>query len=261
MRSQGAILAQIAITALSLDGVSELHWTVTATFLSSLIAGLLSVYYACIIQVRLSGMHSPGDVRQWLTARRRISSDVWYEFPSYYSALLLIAPGQLLNWSVSSLLVGIGVYYGLIFTENLGTLRGTNANLAVLLVYILFTAGAVATFVLPDVAKLLETMSSELDSEDDGHRSVPGPNIRTRTDVELGMLRESARARDGHDHVTARTQVGTVRELHRDGSEAVVAALQASITAQTANLEAQQHLLRAYQIQDELATTTRRHSL
>lgn len=77
--------------------------------------------------------------------------------PSLYSALLLVAPVQLLNWSLASLLVGVGIYYGLIFTNNLGNMQGLNANLALLLVYTLFTATALASFLVPDLLKLTET--------------------------------------------------------------------------------------------------------
>lgn len=124
---QGAITAQIAITVLSLAGVDQMHWTVTAAFLTSLIAGLLSVYYACIIQVWLAGMHSAEEVRDWFTTKRLISSgqQKWTEIPSYNAALLLVAALQLLNWSLVSLLAGVGIYYGLFFTEKLGALGGS----------------------------------------------------------------------------------------------------------------------------------------
>lgn len=193
-------MAQIAITALSLPHQEETHWTVSASFVISLVTGLLSVYFACIIQVKLGDLHSPVEVRKWLVTQKNESKwwesrfnsvmnqldpeaqkrkqilgnifeqqhqDIHLQFlleefrakhlPSYNSVLLLVAPVQLLNWSVAWLLIGIGIYYGLIFTLNLGETNGQNGNLAVLLVYIISAVGALASFVLPSLYKLTET--------------------------------------------------------------------------------------------------------
>lgn len=158
------------------------------------------MYFACMVQVRLGGLHSADEVRRWLITQRTARlhlipslarkhrayledearnmqsrlkgvlnqeapdelADLMLELhtqhiPSLYSALLLVAPVQLLNWSLASLLVGVGIYYGLIFTNNLGNMQGLNANLALLLVYTLFTATALASFMVPDLLKLTET--------------------------------------------------------------------------------------------------------
>lgn len=76
--------------------------------------------------------------------------------PSFHSALLLVAPVQLLNFSVAWLLIGIGIYYGLIFTRDIGEMRDDNGNLAILLVYIITAVCALASFVLPNLYKLTE---------------------------------------------------------------------------------------------------------
>lgn len=156
--SKGAIVAQIAITALSLPYLEETHWTAEAAFVISLIAGLLSVYFACMIQQQLSSLHSPEEVRRWLSTTRggrhrhdeqesgALEGSRVQTIPSYHAALLLILPAQLLNWSSISLLVGIGIYYGLVQTENLGLLRGQNSNLAILVVYVLFTSAALLSY-------------------------------------------------------------------------------------------------------------------
>lgn len=164
---KGAILAQIAITALSLPYLESTHWTAEGAFVISLIAGLLSVYYACMVQQQLGDLQTPDEALRWMTTTRIYDSDGRYTIlrkdapiitplpmnrrilPSYSSALLLVVPSQLLNWSSSSLLIGIGVYYGLLYTKHLGELRGDNANLAILLVYVLFTSGAVASYFWP----------------------------------------------------------------------------------------------------------------
>jgi hypothetical protein len=180
--------------------VEQTHWTVGASFTVSLTAGLLSVYFACMVQVQLGGLHSSGEVRRWLITERTarvhllrslarkhrehleaqaksmqsrlkllLQADASGELatlmlelhtqhiPSFYSALLLVAPLQLLNWSLVSLLVGVGIYYGLVFTNALGETRGAHANLALLLVYTVFTSIALASFVMPSLLKLSET--------------------------------------------------------------------------------------------------------
>lgn len=191
-------MAQIAITALSLPYREQTHWTVGGSFVASLVLGLLSVYFACIVQVQLGNLHTSVEVRKWLITERLeawrlvlgwlVSSldlkshdqephnleapqesqlpnnsleSLLQEFrskhiPSFHSALLLVAPLQLLNWSVAWLLIGIGIYYGLIFTRNLGEMHGQNSNLAILLVYIISAAGALASFGLPNLYKLAE---------------------------------------------------------------------------------------------------------
>lgn len=219
-------MAQIAITALSLPYQEETHWAVSASFVVSLVFGLLSVYFACIVQVTLGNLHTPAEVRKWLVTERIESkprrsildrligrrqrrsraheTDSWEsppesqspddsletllrEFrakhiPSFHSALLLVAPVQLLNWSVAWLLVGIGIYYGLIFTKDLGDLHGQNANLAILLVYIISAAGALASLILPRLYKLTE-VSDWIDAH---HRKLEGLLRESRAMDERG---------------------------------------------------------------------------
>ena len=166
----------------------------------SLTTGLLSVYFACMVQVQLGSLHSSHEVRRWLimqrTARRHLPrslarrhreylesqaqnmesrlerllskqasgelADLMLEvhtqhIPSLYSALLLVAPLQLLNWSLAALIAGVGIYYGLVYTNALGEMRGAHANLALLVVYMGFTAVALASFVTPSLLKFSET--------------------------------------------------------------------------------------------------------
>ena len=68
----GAIIAQIAITGLSLDKLDETHWTAYAAFVVSVIAGCLAVYYSCTLQLSLSGLHGPQEILEWLTAPKMI---------------------------------------------------------------------------------------------------------------------------------------------------------------------------------------------
>lgn len=240
-------MAQIAITALSLPYLEQTHWTVGAAFTMSLTAGLLSVYFACMVQVQLGGLHSSHEVRRWLitqrTARRhlllslarkhrehleaqaqsmqsRLSlllreeersselADLMLELhtqhiPSLYSALLLVAPLQLLNWSLAALLAGVGIYYGLVYTNALGETRGAHANLALLVVYIVFTAVALASFVTPSLLKFSETSDWAKQNNDRLEELLrPTANLIRRRDGSLlsssGTYSVAAKPRDQH---------------------------------------------------------------
>ncbi|KAK6393248.1 hypothetical protein LTR65_002539 [Meristemomyces frigidus] len=61
-----AIIAQVAITALSLDQIDSTHWTAQAAFIMSLVAGSLSVFYCCMIQQTFGTLISDEDVKDWL---------------------------------------------------------------------------------------------------------------------------------------------------------------------------------------------------
>ncbi|KAI6863248.1 hypothetical protein KC343_g8404 [Hortaea werneckii] len=61
-----AIIAQVAFSGLGLDEIANTHWTVQAAFIVSLVSGLLSVYYCCIIQQSFGTLVSPDDIKDWL---------------------------------------------------------------------------------------------------------------------------------------------------------------------------------------------------
>ncbi|THY43915.1 hypothetical protein D6C90_08436 [Aureobasidium pullulans] len=62
-----AIVAQIAITALSLGNSETIHWTASAAFVISLVTASLSVFYACLLQQHISGLFTSEDVKSWLS--------------------------------------------------------------------------------------------------------------------------------------------------------------------------------------------------
>ncbi|THW77556.1 hypothetical protein D6D18_09888 [Aureobasidium pullulans] len=64
---QAAIVAQIAITALSLGTSDTIHWTANAAFVISLVTASLSVFYACLLQQHISGLFTSEDVKSWLS--------------------------------------------------------------------------------------------------------------------------------------------------------------------------------------------------
>ncbi|CAG7915946.1 unnamed protein product [Penicillium olsonii] len=62
-----AIVAQVAITAMGLADIDQVHWTAKAAFVLSLTSGGLSVFYACLVQQRMSGLFTPEDVKDFFS--------------------------------------------------------------------------------------------------------------------------------------------------------------------------------------------------
>ncbi|KAF1967456.1 hypothetical protein BU23DRAFT_434507, partial [Bimuria novae-zelandiae CBS 107.79] len=156
-----AIIAQIAITMPGLSDFGNIHWTATAFAYTSLISGLLSTYFSFYVQRTLSDLHNPEDVREWLTSPRNKWSIRFFDtaprrdrlpdgqalhsderIPSLTAAAILTAPSRLLSLSILTLFVTLGIYLGSVYTAELGTLKGSNANLAVLLFFIMFSIAA-----------------------------------------------------------------------------------------------------------------------
>jgi hypothetical protein len=188
---QAAIIAQVAITALSLESLSQANWTAKAAFVASLVTGCLSVYFACTIQQQLNQLSTTAQMRMWLSkanpkqGERRdrregrdesksswandmsrlynYLADVFWKLqntelateierervPSVNVALMLTTPTQLLTFSLSAFLVGLGVYLGFIWSHNLDPETGKRGSGYVLIVYVAFTVLALMTYYIP----------------------------------------------------------------------------------------------------------------
>jgi hypothetical protein len=77
----GAILAQIALTALALPNLDDTHWTARASFVMGLVAGSLAVSCSCVLQSKMSSLHNAHAVRNWLTRPR----ETWAALRFFYS--------------------------------------------------------------------------------------------------------------------------------------------------------------------------------
>jgi hypothetical protein len=74
----GAILAQIALTALGLPNLGDTHWTARASFVLGLVAGSLAVFCSCVLQSKMSALHNAHAVRSWLTRPRESYAEMRY---------------------------------------------------------------------------------------------------------------------------------------------------------------------------------------
>ncbi|KFY69711.1 hypothetical protein V498_10440, partial [Pseudogymnoascus sp. VKM F-4517 (FW-2822)] len=64
----GAIVTQVAITALSLPYLSQSHWVARAFFVISLISGTLSVFFAVLLQRIIGSLYEVRTLRAWLSS-------------------------------------------------------------------------------------------------------------------------------------------------------------------------------------------------
>ncbi|KAF2100787.1 hypothetical protein NA57DRAFT_74383 [Rhizodiscina lignyota] len=239
-----AIIAQIVITMPGLSDFGNIHWTATAFAYTSLVSGILSTFCSFYIQKILSDLHSPEDVREWLTSPRNSLADriltaifgqdrpEWTtdhtanqgdRIPSLTAASALTAPNRLLSFSIVSLFVALGIYLGSLWTAKLGALKGSNANLAVLLFFIIFSAWAVFVVYLPLNSKRVDQITASLVRNEEEH----GVQI-----PELGS----------NKHQTAQMTAVASSEAP-DVRDSIREALRASIRAQEESLKAQKALL------------------
>jgi hypothetical protein len=70
---------------------------------------------------------------------------------------MLTAPAELLALSLNTFIVGLGIYLGIVYTNNLIPLPGTNGSLAVLMFYVLAAAYGFALFFVPSALKYVES--------------------------------------------------------------------------------------------------------
>lgn len=65
---KGAIVTQVAITALSLPYLSQSHWVARACFVISLVSGTLSVFFAVLLQRIIGSLYEARTLRAWLSS-------------------------------------------------------------------------------------------------------------------------------------------------------------------------------------------------
>ncbi|EAU31193.1 predicted protein [Aspergillus terreus NIH2624] len=181
-----AIIAQIAITMLSLSNFDTVYWPATACAYSSLICGILSTCFAFIVQQLLSDLHSPEDVRMWLTTTRHShwlywifygterASNIEEKVPSIASAIILTTPSKLLRLSILALFVALGIYLGCVYQAELGNLEGRNANMWVFIFFIAVSSVMILDASMPmAVIRASERISSDEELQPSSNTSTP----------------------------------------------------------------------------------------
>ena len=144
--AQGAISAQIAITAFSLPDISQVHWIVRAFFACSLVAGVLSVHFAVMQQRSLGNLYNAPQIRSWLLATRhanlirnsRALQQEKYKV-SFAAAFLIQVSYTMLEYGVTFLIVGLALYFGYAWKGSLDTETAKPDNRNVFIVFITVT--------------------------------------------------------------------------------------------------------------------------
>ncbi|OAG07874.1 uncharacterized protein CC84DRAFT_1256840 [Paraphaeosphaeria sporulosa] len=186
----GAIISQVAITALSLMRLQDTHWTAEAFFITSLVTGALSVYFSTALSPAFNGLHSADDIKDFLTKPAKwrnltrlnnhlrhaeqtqsltsglsrklpqlIAEERW-KVPSAYAAIMLVVPMTLLNVALNTFLIGLGIYLGKLYTAELVPSYGSG-SLGILIVYIATALFGIGIFYTPQISKAIEDIPFE----------------------------------------------------------------------------------------------------
>ncbi|KAI8938203.1 hypothetical protein NX059_005863 [Plenodomus lindquistii] len=191
------IIAQIAITALSLADLSRTHWVARGAFTFSLLSAIMAVYYATSQYRKMGRCLRPVQVRAWIKGKRHRyswqpanSKRVLYQdvLPSTASVLTVSAPNMLLSASLNSFLVGLGVYFGQIWIRSLDEDAGDYASRAVFITYIVSLLVCYSIFGLSSLVVAGESYQSEREFLD-----LVQPNLT----AEDGHLRHAETVQNG----------------------------------------------------------------
>ncbi|KAF3347575.1 hypothetical protein HYQ45_004987 [Verticillium longisporum] len=193
----GAITAQVAITGLSLEARSQAHWTASAFLTASIAFGVISVYVSFIVQQELNGLLGSTGVADWLSvpltqAELQEKANQLYQDPalvdtelsvplerevqpengaarpgltreaSALAAILLSAPSGLLALSLNAFVIGLGIYLGCTYTDNLISELGKGGSLGVLVFYIVASATATFLYTFPQLVKSSEKYDDQV---------------------------------------------------------------------------------------------------
>lgn len=123
----GAVIAQVALTALSLSSLSLAHWTARAFLLFATVAGCLSVYYACTLSRDIGKCYQPELVRDWLSTTgpnpTTITDTEVTEKKERNASLagifILSAPYTMMSYSIMAFIIGLAIYQGFVWTRAL----------------------------------------------------------------------------------------------------------------------------------------------
>ena len=147
---QGALLATLALQALSLPLLTETTFVVRACFIQSTTLSLLATFFTCIQQRELGVIRTASALRIWLSNgvqyRNAHESLVWQS--SLASLTLMEAPYELITLAVSNFVVGMAVYMADVWMYRLPTQKETGAleGIAVLVYFAVGTGFAFTLF-------------------------------------------------------------------------------------------------------------------
>ncbi|KAF7930567.1 uncharacterized protein EAE98_004967 [Botrytis deweyae] len=163
-----AVVAQIAVTGLSLELSNQAYCLTKTSFVPSLIFAILAVFYVSCLQRRFNRLLTGEDIRRWIRGSSRKPGAkrwVWSVdeeikarcfIPSASSVITASAPQLLLSISLTMLVIALGVYLG-----NFGTAEPSNTKFvfALYIIGLVFFGGAYSMAQYFDI----EEICSEID--------------------------------------------------------------------------------------------------
>lgn len=190
---QGALLATLALQALSLPHLTESTFVARGCFILSTTLSLLATFFTCIQQRELGVIRTASALRIWLSDgtqyRNGNGSLVWAS--SLASLTLLEAPYELLYLAVSNFVVGISVYMVSVWKDQLPVQKETGGleGLAVLVYFVVGTLFAFTLFPVllgsKDYEWKIGTMEAAESRVDVDVQSQERGWIESRTEMEI----------------------------------------------------------------------------
>ena len=160
---QGTILAQVAITALSLQDLSSTHWVARALFLFAVGSGCISVYCACVVQGMVGKLYDAERVRNWISLPPTSGdtlTDNGPQVPGVSLAAIFIvrAPFNLVEYCLVSFLSGLAVYLGFLWSKGLDSGVGKGDNRSVFITYMVGCGVCIIFYALTFSTKYIESV-------------------------------------------------------------------------------------------------------
>jgi hypothetical protein len=176
-REKGTVMTQIAITSLSLESLSQTHWVARASWLFSLMSGLLAVYYAGNPVWKIGRLEGDNQIRAWIRSSDKGIKDILAEpktlsektrlqrlirtlAPAPSSVLVVTAPGLLLSSALISLLVGFGIYFYFVWARRLDSLAGRNDSRDIFIFYIVSLLLCYGVYAIAGISQDKETTAT-----------------------------------------------------------------------------------------------------
>ena len=228
----------MAITGLSLPYLSQVHWVARASLLVAVTSGCLSVYYSCVLQRTIGRLCHPNLVRDWLSLPRFKERTATRQEASLPATIILSAPFTMMEFSITTFLIGLAIYQGFVWTKGLDSQAGKQNSRSV---FIFFTTGTGLCFVYFDAFALKEFENLLLLRNRHKHHEkteltpLPGGRRPMRSD---GTLENST---TGHENSSPRPRHSA--DVATDG---LAAALQAAAQAHLTCAEADRQVALQY---------------
>ena len=129
-------MAQVAITGLALSSLSMSHWVARSFFLTSLLSGCISVYYATNLLRILGRLTTKEKMKDWLRAPAGKVHCEEKNQPSLSAVLILDTTKWLVDMAVVTFVIALSIYIVFVYINKLDTEAGKGDSLKVMISYI-----------------------------------------------------------------------------------------------------------------------------